>query len=208
MTLESVRRLGIYGGSFDPVHYGHLLLAESCREQCQLNQVWLLPAASAPHKLQRKGTSARHRVEMLRLAIGGHDALQVSTIEADRGGVSYTVDTLEAIHQQLPDAELFFLMGADSLEDLPHWREPARICQLAVPVVVRRPGSPTPSLSVLAELVDPQRLDYFQQCQVTMPLMDLASTDIRQRVADGRSIRYRTPRAVEKYIESHQLYRS
>ncbi len=206
MTADTPQRLGLFGGSFDPVHYGHLLLAESCREQCQLDQVWLLPAAAAPHKLQRTCASARHRVEMLRLAIGGHSALRVNTMEVDRGGISYTFETLEAIHQQLPVTELFFLMGADSLEDLPHWREPSRICQLAVPVVVRRQGSPTPSLSVLEHLVDPERLALFERCQVTMPLIDLASTEIRQRVARGQSTRYRTPRAVEKYIEAHKLY--
>ncbi len=207
MTTDIPQRLGIFGGSFDPVHYGHLLLAESCREQCQLDQVWLLPAASAPHKLERGCTSARHRVEMLRLAVGGHPALQVSTLEVDRGGISYTFETLETLHHQLPNADLFFLMGADSLEDLPHWREPQRICQLAIPVVVRRVGAAIPSLSVLAHLVDANRLALFHRCQVTMPLVDLASTEIRHRVANGQSIRYRTPRAVEEYIEAQQLYR-
>ena len=124
MINKPPQRLGIFGGSFDPVHYAHLLLAESCREQCNLDEVWLLPAASAPHKLQRQPTSARHRVEMLRLAIGGHRALHVSTLEIDRGGISYTFETLEAIHQQSPETELFFLMGADSLEDLPHLAQP------------------------------------------------------------------------------------
>lgn len=153
MNTDTPGRLGIFGGSFDPVHYGHLLLAESCREQCHLDQVWLLPAAAAPHKQQRQTTSSRHRVEMLRLAVGGHRAMRVSTLEIDRGGVSYTVDTLTTIHQQLPHCELFFLMGADSLEDLPHWRQPQRICELAVPVVVRRAGSPEPTPDVLSDLV-------------------------------------------------------
>jgi nicotinate-nucleotide adenylyltransferase len=97
-------------------------------------------------------------------------------------------------------------MGADSLEDLPHWRHPERICELAIPVVVQRPGAREPSFATLRHLVDPQRLALFQSHSVTMPLMDFTSSDLRQRVADGRSIRYRTPRAVEKYIESNQLY--
>ncbi len=207
MTNQVPQRLGVFGGSFDPVHYGHLLLAESCREQCQLDQVWLLPAASAPHKLQRPITDARHRVEMLRLAVGGHPALHVSTREVDRGGISYTFETLEAIDQQFPDTQLYFLMGADSLEDLPHWRNPQRILQLAIPVVVQRPGAAPPDMSVLEHLVDPERLAQLERFAVTMPLVDFASSQLRQRVERGQSIRYRTPRAVEKYIETHQLYR-
>ncbi len=208
MTNRPPQRLGIFGGSFDPVHYAHLLLAEACREQCALDQVWLLPAAASPHKLERKTTSARHRVEMLRLAVGGHDALRVSTLEIDRGGVSYTFETLEMIHQQFPTTELFFLMGADSLEDLPRWRQPQRICELAVPVVVRRAGSPEPSYEAVRQFVDADRLKLFESCLVTMPIIELASTDLRQRVAAGHSIRYRTPRAVEKYIETNGLYRA
>ncbi len=145
--MKPLRRLGIFGGSFDPVHYGHLLLAETCREQCQLDQVWLLPAASAPHKVQKQTAGAKHRVAMLQLAVGGHKAMQVSTVEIDRGGVSYTFETLTTIREQYPDTELFFLMGADSLEDLPHWRQPQTICELAVPVVVRRAGSAEPDFS-------------------------------------------------------------
>ena len=117
-------RLGIFGGSFDPVHYGHLLLAESCREQCRLDEVWFVPAAAPPHKRSRELTAGQHRIEMLRLAVGGHAAFQVSTLEIERGGLSYTVDTLAEIQQHQPAAELFLLMGADSLVDLPSWREP------------------------------------------------------------------------------------
>ncbi|MFO7908033.1 MAG: nicotinate-nucleotide adenylyltransferase [Planctomycetota bacterium] len=200
------RRLGIFGGTFDPVHYAHLLLAESCREQCHLDEVWLMPAATPPHKVEREATAGRHRLEMLQLAVGGHDRLRVSALEIDRGGISYTVETLEAIHQELPETELFLLMGADSLEDLPHWRAPERICELSVPVGVRRSGLPDPSLHPLRHLVDAQRLAQFEDCQASMPMMELASSDLRTRVGRGLSIRYRTPRAVEKYIETQKLY--
>lgn len=206
MTYPTPRRLGIFGGTFDPVHYAHLLLAETCREQCELDEVWLMPAFTSPHKLKHEAAPARQRVEMLRLAIGGHDRLQVSTMEIDRGGVSYTVDTLEAIHRQLPESELFLLMGADSLEDLPHWHAPERICELAVPVGVRRSGLPEPSLQALQQLVSPQRLARFERAQVSMPMMELASSDLRSRVERGLSIRYRTPRAVETYIQTQGLY--
>jgi nicotinate-nucleotide adenylyltransferase len=204
---NTAMRLGLFGGSFDPVHYGHLLLAEACREQCRLDELWFVPAAVPPHKQDRPLTAAKHRVEMLKLAIGGHEAFSVSTLEIDRGGVSYTVSTLDAIHAERPEAALFFPMGADSLADLPTWREPRRICELAIPIVVRRAGSPEPDLSGLASLVTPERLIAIEKAQLDMPVIELSSTDIRQRVAAGRSIRFRTPRAVEKYIETQGLYR-
>lgn len=204
MTID---KLGIFGGSFDPIHYGHLLLAETCREQCGLDRVLFVPAAVPPHKQEHSMTSARDRIEMVRLAIGGHEQLGVSTIEIDRGGVSYTVDTLTALVEQQPGSSLFFLMGADSLKDLPTWREPERLCELAVPLVVRRAGSPEPDFTSINHFVAASRLDEIRQHQVEMPIVDLSSTEIRQRVASGRSIRYRTPRAVEKFIETQGLYR-
>jgi nicotinate-nucleotide adenylyltransferase len=200
-------RLGIFGGSFDPVHYGHLLLAESCREERQLDQVWFMPAAVPPHKRPGAVASAAQRVDMLRLATGGNEAFLVSTIEIDRGGVSYTVDTLEAIRREQPEAELFFLMGADSLAELPTWREPARICELASPIVVGRAGAAPTDYSVLAPLIAADRLEAIRRLRVEMPAIDLRASDLRRRVAAGLSIRYRTPRAVEKYIEAQALYR-
>jgi len=201
-------KLGILGGSFDPIHYGHLLLAETCREQCGLDRVLIVPAAVPPHKQLQAMTSARDRIEMVNLAIGGHEHLAVSTIEIDRGGVSYTVDTLAALAEQQPGCSLFFLMGADSLKDLPTWREPQRLCELAVPLVVRRAGSPEPDFSVIRHLLTAERLEEIREHQVEMPIIELSSTDIRQRVARGQSIRFRTPRAVEKFTETHGLYRS
>lgn len=201
-------RLGVFGGSFDPVHYGHLLLAETCREQCELDQVLLIPAAVSPHKQNRDGTPAKDRVEMLRLAIAGHEQFVVSTIEIDRGGVSYTVDTLSALAVENSDATLFFLMGADSLQDLPSWREPKRLCELAIPLVVRRAGSREPDFKALSGLVSDARLAEIRQHQVEMPIIELSSTYIRELVAAGKSVRFQTPRAVEKYIETHGLYQA
>lgn len=200
-------RLGIYGGSFDPVHYGHLLLAECCRETLGLNEVWFVPAASPPHKQDRTLASGKARLEMLELALAGHEQLRASPIELARGGVSYTVDTLQAVRQMRPEAVLYLLMGADSLRDLPTWREPARICELALPAVVRRGGAPEPDFAVLAPLVTRERLAEIRAAQVQMPLIELSSTEMRDRIAAGRSIRFRTPRAVEVYIQTHALYR-
>ncbi|WP_254508718.1 nicotinate-nucleotide adenylyltransferase [Anatilimnocola floriformis] len=200
-------KLGIFGGSFDPIHYGHLLLAESAREQLALDQVWFIPAAIAPHKQGKTATSAKQRIEMLELAIAGQSAFHISTIEIDRGGVSYTVDTLRAIHEQVAGAELYLLMGADSLADLLIWREPAAICELAWPVVSRRADAPEPDFSALAQLVEPARLQTMESLRVQMPIIQFSSTDLRQRAAEGRSLRYRTPRAVEQYILAQGLYR-
>ncbi len=201
-------RLGLYGGSFDPVHYGHLLLAECCRETLALDEVWLIPAAVPPHKQSRELATGKHRYEMLELALAGHEQLKPSRLELDRGGVSYTLDTLLAAREVAPGATLFLLMGADSLADLPTWREPQRICELSVPAVVCRGGSPEPNFDVLRTLVSEERLLDIRGAQVRMPLIELSSTDLRERAMRGRSLRFRTPRAVEKYIETHGLYRN
>jgi nicotinate-nucleotide adenylyltransferase len=199
-------RLGIFGGSFDPVHYGHLLLAESAREQLHLGEVWLIPAAVSPFKSNRQQAPSKARLEMLELALAGSEHLRASSLEIDRGGISYTVDTLTEIARQQPEAKLFLLMGADALRDLPSWREPARICELATPAVVRRGGAPEPDFKGLAAIVSSERLSEICAAQFHMPLIELSSTDLRARAAAGQSLRYRTPRAVEKYIETHQLY--
>jgi nicotinate-nucleotide adenylyltransferase len=200
-------RLGIFGGSFNPIHYGHLLLAETCREQARLDEVWFVPNALSPLKQEAPPAPPKQRLEMLQLAIGGHEAFRVSTIELDRGGVSYTVDTLAAIRAEQPTAELFFLLGADSLADFPRWRQPEEICRLATPLVVRRHGSSEPQYESLAALVAKERLDEVKTSTIDMPLIELSSSDLRLRAAEGRSLRYRTPRAVEKYIETNRLYR-
>ena len=203
---ETGMRLGIFGGTFDPVHLGHLLLAEVCLEQCRLDQVWFVPAALPPHKQQRTLTPGSQRVEMLQLAISGQRSLDVSTLELDRGGISYTWETLSALRDAHPDTDLFFLMGADSLADLPRWREPQRICELALPVAVRRVGSAELDFNLLDSIASPQRIAEMRQFQVEMPLIELSSTDLRERFSTGRSVRFRTPRAVEKYVETHHLY--
>lgn len=200
-------RLGIFGGTFDPVHYAHLLLAEQCREQCGLDRVVFVPSAVPPHKLGQTLTPGSVRVEMLRLAIGGHDKFAVSTLEVDRGGVNYTVDTLGSFREKEPEAELYFLLGADMLHDLPNWRQAERVCELATIVAVRRAGSPEPDFACLAKLVSQERIEHFRRHEVQMPAMGLSGTEIRRRVRSGLSIRYMTPRAVEKYIETHGLYR-
>jgi nicotinate-nucleotide adenylyltransferase len=196
-------RLGIYGGTFDPIHLGHLILAETCREACGLDRLWFVVAGEPPHK-PGKRTSVADRLEMARIAVAGHPAFEVSEIEAKRPGPHYSVETLEAIRRERPDDELFFLIGADSLVDLPGWREPARICAMATLVVANRPGVATPDRARLATVLGP---DSKPIVDVTIPPIGIASQDLRKLVAEGRSIRYRVPRGVEVYIGENGLYR-
>jgi nicotinate-nucleotide adenylyltransferase len=199
-------RLGIFGGSFDPVHYGHLLLAECCREQCRLDAVWFLPAAVPPHKQDRELTPAAQRIEMLELAIAGNPTFSVCRYETDRGGVNYTVDTLAHLHAEDPNRELFFLLGADMLLDLPRWRNAAKVCELALPIVVHRPGSGQIDFGCLQGIATAERTELIRRHQVEMPEIGISSTDLRRRVQSGLTIRYCLPRAVEMYIDTHELY--
>ena len=200
-------RIGIFGGSFDPIHQGHLILAEACREQVELDQVWFMPCAVQPHKNSGARATDRQRVEMIELAIAGHDGFSLSKIEIERGGTSYTVDTLKQIRESNSEDELFLLMGDDSLESFESWREPQTICELAVPVIVNRPGSGKVDLSVLQQFVDGQRFELFQSSTVQSPMIEISSSNIRSSVADEKSIRYQIPRSVQKYIEINALYR-
>ena len=197
-------RLGIFGGTFDPVHYGHLILAEQCREQCRLDEVWFVPAAQPPHKLNSTITSAKDRCEMIGFAIAGHPAFRLSPIELERAGPSYTVMTLEQLRMEDASRELFLLIGADSLHDLPGWREPSRILELATVVAVNRGDRPLPDRTQLTSVLGP--LADSRIMTISMPAVDLSSTDIRSRISAGHSIRYLVPRAVEAYIRSQGLF--
>jgi len=197
-------RLGIFGGTFDPVHIGHLLLAEQCREQCRLDQVWFIPAGVPPHKLTQTLAAGKARAEMLELAVAGHDNLRVDRRELDRSDPCYTVETLAALKAEDPTRELFFLMGADSLAEFSTWREPQRIVELAELAVVNRGGAPLLDLGPMRALLGDALVSRIHF--VTMTGMDVSSSDIRRRVSDGKSIRYMVPRAVECYIGTHGLY--
>ena len=199
-------RLGIYGGSFDPIHYGHLLLAECCREQRELDQVCFVPAFQSPHKLDTEPVPAGTRCEMVELAIGGHAHFTLSSIEAERGGVSYMIDTLRALGAEHEHSELLLLMGADTLLDFPKWKSPDEICKMCSLVVVERPGVDKVSFEGLRGIASPERILQFEALIVRMPQIDISSSEIRERVHSKRSIRFQTPRAVEEYIRANQLY--
>ena len=204
-------RIGVFGGSFDPVHIGHLLAAECCREQAGLDRVLFVPAAIQPHKQDRQLASGQHRMEMLALATGGNDAFAVSGDELERGGVSYTVDTLQRLKARHPDDELLLILGPDAFLGLPTWREPQRIIDLAEVLAVERESlddlSDAATREPLETLLGRERLDRVISKRVRLPAIGIRASDLRAAVAAGQSIRYRTPRAVECYIATHGLYR-
>jgi nicotinate-nucleotide adenylyltransferase len=200
-------RIGVFGGSFDPVHLGHLILAEQCREQARLDQVLFILAARPPHK-RRELTAFERRVEMLELAISGHAAFRIDELEKDRPGPSYTADTLAELHQRRPADEFHLLIGADAFVDLPGWYQPRQIVALAGLVIAARPGWEMPGVDEFRRQLHLADDTSLHTQLVTIPLIEISSTDIRTRVAEGRSIRYLVPRAVEAYVESKGLYRA
>ena len=196
-------KLGIVGGTFDPLHVGHLVLAEQAREQLGLAQVLWVPSGDPWRKSGRAVSPSRQRLDMVRLAIADNAAFQLCTLEVDRPGPTYSVDTLTALRAQHPEAELVFLVGLDALEDLPRWHRPEQIMQLATLAVAPR-GSDRLSREHLERLL-PGLADAV--VWVEIPRIDVSATDLRRRAAEGRSLRYLVPDAVEAYIREHKLYR-
>jgi nicotinate-nucleotide adenylyltransferase len=206
MSSNQRQRVAVFGGTFDPVHLGHLLMAEQAREQAALDLVWFMPAASPPHKQERLITPFAQRVEMLALAVAGQAAFHVNELEGSRAGPSYTVDTLTELCRRYPETDFHWLIGSDCLQDLPGWRQPARIMQLAGLLVAPRPGWPLKSRQELLSALGLATDIRFQP--VDVPLIDLSSRDLRRRAAQGRSLRFMVPRAVECYIQEKKLYRN
>jgi len=204
LAPDKKMRIGVFGGTFDPVHYGHLLVAETCREELRLDEVRFIPAAVPPHKLGERITDGHARADMLKLAVSGYAEFVVDRRELKRTGPSFTVDTLSELQTEFPAAEIFFLMGADSLRDLLTWRNPARIAQLATLVVCNRPGLPPIQPFQTVDWVGEEIAS--RVISVQIPGTDLSATELRDRARLGRSLRFRTPRAVEAYIEQNAIY--
>lgn len=187
-------RLGIFGGTFDPPHLGHLIVASDACEALELDRLILIPAAEPPHKRGRVMTTATQRLEMVRAAIRGDPRFEVDDLELRRHGPSYTVETLRALSERHPDAELFFLVGVDQMRELRSWREPDEVARLACLSVLTRGG----------EHPDPDTP--FRHRVVPVTRIDLSATDIRARVREGKSVRYLVPEGVERLIEEWGLY--
>ncbi len=201
---NGVLRVGILGGSFDPPHIGHLILAEEARDQLGLDKVLFAPAGQQPLKQGQEVTAAEDRVRMTELAIADNGSFEVSRGDVDRPGPHYTVDLIAIIAAQLPrDAEIFFLMGFDSLRDLPKWRDPDKLIRIARLVALTRPDVPIDWNALEAALPGVRE----RVRLLDMPELEIASRDLRERVRTGRSIRYMVTDAVGAYIEEQGLYR-
>ncbi|MCS6771119.1 MAG: nicotinate-nucleotide adenylyltransferase [Kiritimatiellae bacterium] len=201
------QRIGLFGGSFNPVHLGHLIAAQDAMDQMGLDRVIFLPAAHPPHKHAEILAPAADRLAMLRLAIGSDERFEVSSEEIDRGGVSFTVETLRRFRERLPDTDLYFIIGADTLFELHTWREIGAVLQLAEIVTVGRPGLTVGELnSQSLRLPEPWPARLAANI-VAGHHIEISSTDIRNRVSRRRSIRFLVPDAVERYIREHGLYR-
>ncbi len=195
-------RLGVLGGTFDPPHYGHLALAENARVQLQLDRVLFVLAGQPPHKPGRPITPAHHRIAMVETAIVDNPAFEISCVDLDRPGPHYTVETLALLRQAHPGAELFFLMGGDSLTQFLTWRDPAGIVRQARLAVMRRPGY-KPDLEGLLQAVPGinRRMTWLD-----VPSLETSGSDLRRRVRQGLPLRYLVPAAVEAYVREHLLY--
>jgi nicotinate-nucleotide adenylyltransferase len=199
-----LRRIGVIGGTFDPIHYGHLAAAEEARVKVELEKVIFVVAGLPPHKMDEEVTPVEHRLAMVELGIASNPYFEISRVDVDRPGPSYTVDTISILREQSGgEAEFFFVMGLDSLVELPSWHEPHRLIQLCRLIAVKRPGfqvdlarleASVPGISARLEIID-------------MPEVDISSTDLQRRVREGLPIKYQVPDKVEKYIEEHRVYR-
>lgn len=216
------QRLGILGGTFNPIHLGHLAAAEEVRDRLKLEKVVFIPSFLPPHKIDEDIPAAVQRQEMVRLAIKGNDHFTESDMEIRRGGRSYTIDTIEALRQAHPGSELYFLTGLDSFLEIGTWQEWDRLLTLSSFVVLSRERYRFRDIAQLGFLDVPERelsaLDDREKDQVVItagsirvyleriPFYDISSTDIRTRVREGRSIKYHLPEAVENYIIENKLY--
>jgi nicotinate-nucleotide adenylyltransferase len=197
---------GILGGTFDPIHFGHLVLAEKAREACGLAKVIFVPASMPPHKIGEVVTSAEERLNMVRLAIGDHSQFEVSNAEIVRPGPSYTIDTIRQLKKEHPGDEAFLIMGFDSLLELHTWKDYRQILNETQIITAFRPGYPV----LINERQWPEFLRLYRNKVKVLeaPLIEISATWLRQELLDGRSVRYLIPENVREYIQHRGLYRN
>jgi nicotinate-nucleotide adenylyltransferase len=200
-------QIGLFGGTFDPIHLGHLILAERVREEAGLDAVWFLPSYQPPHKTDRPITRFEHRADMTALAIVGQPLFRMEPIERELPPPSYTVQTLEALQTQHPGTEFQLIVGADCLPDLPKWRDPQALLKRVSLIAVPRPGVWLWTVSRLAQSLGVAESEVRLKV-ISCPLVEIASREIRYRVAAQKSIRYLVPRSIEEYIREKKLYQA
>lgn len=200
-----MKRIGIMGGTFDPIHYGHLEMATVAWEQGDLEQVWFMPSKNPPHKLEKHITGEALRTEMIKRAISEWDAFVFSDLELKRQGITYTSDTLELLCRQYPKVQWCFILGADSFFQLEHWHEPEKIMELCTVFAVARDGVSRRQMEQQKQYLE---VRYKARIKVlSMPQIDISSSEIRDKVQRRQSIREMVPDAVRLFIEEKQLYR-
>ncbi len=203
----AILKLGVLGGSFNPIHIGHLIVAEEVYWRHGLSGVIFVPAHIPPHKGAEELAEAHHRYEMVKLAIKGNEHFAVSDIEIARGGKSYTVETVELLSNKYgKDCELYLIIGTDTLQELPTWKEIQRLVGLCRMVVVNRPGAGLNGFAQLTPLLGEETLGEMRKLAVQIPPIGISSTEIRARLRSGRNIKYLVPPSVEEYISKKRLY--
>ena len=203
---SSAKRIGIIGGSFDPIHTGHLIVAQDAVERLELSEVIFIPAAVPPHKQHLQQAAAEHRLNMLQLAVETDLRFSVSDIELKRGGVSYSFDTLCELKEDKPNAELVMIVGSDTLVDLHNWYNIDELLTLCDVASFLRPGEDVPSTIAQKVGVSEQHKEMLLRNLIEAHRIEISSTEIRMRVAEGLGIRYLVPPEVEMYIFEHGLY--
>lgn len=196
-------KIGIMGGTFDPIHNGHIAIAKSAAEQLGLQRMLFIPTGNPHFKLEQKVTDASVRTHMVELAIADDERFVLDRCEVDRPGVTYTADTLEELAARYPDTELYFVMGADSAMTLHHWRNAERVAELCTVAVVQRPGQ---TLEEVHDAIEKSPIEFSVTC-VEAPQVDVSSTQIRELVSRGESIEALVPQAVAEFIEQTGLYK-
>ena len=202
--MADKKKVGILGGTFDPIHIAHLILAENAWQQFQLDTVLIMPSGEPPHKADRLITSAEHRVRMLQLAIDDNKHFKLSTIEVEREGKTYTAETLTMLCENNPDCEYYFIIGADSLFQLEKWYHPEVIMRHAILLAAVRDDMQAPEVE--AQMEHLKKKYHAQIYLLHTPDMSLSSSTIRERISKGESIKYMVPKDVEKYIYQNKLY--
>ncbi len=203
------QKIGLFGGTFNPIHFGHLIAARSVAEQLALDRVVFIPSANPPHKSVAGLIDASERLEMVRLAIADEPAFEVSDCEIRRPGPSYTIETVASFRKQLdPESEICWIIGADSLPELTTWYRVSELVDCCRIVTVSRPGWDEPDMSPLAQQFDERQIARLREGIVQTPRIDISATNIRSRVRQGRSIRYLVPEPVRTHICETGLYRN
>lgn len=200
-------KIGLLGGSFNPPHNGHIAMARAARDARKLDEVWFLVAARPPHKSEDQLGDFNPRFEMARLAAQELPCLKASDFEAQLPGISYTYRTLELLKKSRPEAELFFIIGADTVGELATWRKPDRILELAAPVVVPRTGFSPADTEKLRDVLPGEQLDILRESYIRTEPVDISSTMIREKVRRGEKFEHLVPEPVARYIHQHRLYR-